>query len=194
MRRRSGFARLRPLIAIAALAAGTVALLASARTAQEPMTLIIAPPFPVEPTLSRPDGGCSDAYPPDPAHGVVDADGRRWELADMPGHTLRGLDLRNAVWVEVDLRGASFEHCDFRGAALNGANLEGASFTECNLRDSDLRGANLRSVTFYNTDLSGASLDGAEFTNAEDILGWSGRGTIWPAGFKPDAHGIAWVP
>jgi uncharacterized protein YjbI with pentapeptide repeats len=94
----------------------------------------------------------------------------------------------------VDLHGATFEYCDFRGAALNGVNLERASFTECSLRDSDLRDANLRSVSFFNGDLSGASLDGADFTNAEDILGFNGRGTIWPSGFRPESHGVAWCP
>jgi Pentapeptide repeats (8 copies) len=77
-------------MALTGLAAGSIAVLASARPVQ-------APAFQYAPTLmvSHYEGGCSDVPAPAPSHGIVDAEGRRWELSDMPGRPLRGFDLRN---------------------------------------------------------------------------------------------------
>src|SRR5690349_15630399 len=102
MQRRPGFARLLPFLALTGLAAGTLALLASARPVQAPT-----------PMMPR-DGcrdDCFDLPAPVPAHGIVDAEGRAWELADIPHHVLIGLDLRNAEWFGADLHGAFLVAC-----------------------------------------------------------------------------------
>ena len=72
MRSRPGFARLLPLIALTGLAAGTIALLASARPVQAPQRRIthlthILP--------ASDDGGCSGVPAPVPANGVLAACG-----------------------------------------------------------------------------------------------------------------------
>jgi hypothetical protein len=159
MRTCPGFARLLPLTALTGLAAGTIALLSSTRTVQAP-ALQYLPPL----IFSRLDGGCSEVPAPVPTHGVAAADGRAWELADMPGHSIRALNLRNAEWGGVDLHGYTFTACEFRGAALAYANLRGAEFWECDLRGADLEGAELTGAT-YNP-----------FTR-------------WPEGFEPRASG-----
>jgi hypothetical protein len=157
---RPGFARLRPLIAIAALAAGTVALLACERP--EPR-----PPQPISGMLAVPyDGGCSDVPAPVPAHGIVDADGRRRNLADIPGHFVSGLDLRHAEWFGADLHGVHLLSCDFRGADLRSAELRGAELWDCDFTGADLTYA----------DLTGATYSG---------------NTWWPAGFDPKALGAS---
>ena len=145
MRLRSGFARLLPLMVLAGLAAGTIALLASALPVQ-------APPPALHITVNPrgvASGGCGDVSAPVPAFGMVDADGRRWELADLPGRTLRGLDLHGAQWAGVD--------------------LHNACFIGCNFRDGDLRCANLRHVAFIDCDMGNTNLDGA---HARDCAAW----------------------
>src|SRR5437868_1532036 len=114
MQPRLGFARLMPLMALTGLAGGTMALLASARPVQSPEPA--PPPLLVEKiAFPSDDGGCSGVAAPVPAHGIVDAHGREWNLADIPGHIWRGLDLRRGQWAGANLRGATFVGCDFRG-------------------------------------------------------------------------------
>jgi hypothetical protein len=162
MRPRPGFARLLPLMALTGVAAGTLALLASARPAQaperEPAVGIYSP------LLSIDDRGCSDVAAPVPSHGIIDAGARRWELTDIPGHTVGGLFLQNAEWFAVDLHSASLFACDFQGADLRNADLRGVELLACDFTGADLT----------DTDLSGATYD--TFTR-------------WPAGFDPQAHG-----
>jgi hypothetical protein len=160
---RSGFARLRPLIAITALAAGTVALLAGDRP--EPR-----PPQPVTGMVAVPcDGGCETMPAPCPSSGIVDYYGQRWKLADMPGRLLVCLDLRDAEWFGVDLHSARFVGCDFRGA--------------------DLRQADLRRVSMWSCDLRGADLTGADVTRVGILGATYDRFTHWPDGFNLPEHG-----
>jgi hypothetical protein len=140
MHTRPGFARLRPLLAIAALAASTAALLACERPQPrppQPIARMVAVPY---------DGGCSEVPGPVPAHGILDADGRRWELADMPGHVLAGLDLRGAEWSRVTLHDADLSGCDFRGADLRGADFTKATVWECDFTGADVRHAGWTTV------------------------------------------------
>jgi hypothetical protein len=169
MQTRPGFARLLPLMALTGLAAGTVALLASARPMQ-------APPRRHSPIVhavfaSHYDGGCSDVTAPCPSS-VVDYYGKRWELADMPGRLLVCLDLRGAEWFGVDLHRARFVGCDFRGA--------------------DLRSADFRRARMWRCDLRGADLTGAKFSRACLIAATYDTFTRWPTRFNPQAHG-AWL-
>src|SRR5947208_3246063 len=134
MRTRPGFARLLPLIALTGLAAGTIALLANARhvrvEAREARVRLnlaqirAALSLYMNSPMSLDDLTTGSIPIPRPCSDIRDADGRRWELADIPGHTLRGLDLRGAEWAGVVLHGATFVDCDFR---------------DCDLRNADLR-------------------------------------------------------
>jgi hypothetical protein len=159
---RCGFARLRPLIATAGLSAGTVALLACERPEPRPPT-----PLPVDHWVAVPyDGGCSEVPAPCPSSGIMDANGRRCELADIPTQFIAGVDLRNAEWFGANLHGAHLLACDFRGA--------------------DLRSADLRGVEIWDCDFAGADLTDADLTGAT----YSGN-NWWPAGFDPKAHGAS---
>jgi uncharacterized protein YjbI with pentapeptide repeats len=156
---RPGFARLRPLIAMTALAAGTVALLVCERPKPRPPT-----PISGAFTVSLLDTDCSDVSPPAPSSGIMDRYGRRWALADIPGGMLQGLDLRDAEWAGVDLHRATFLRCDF---------------SECDLRGADLRETTLAGCDFTGADLTDADLTGAAFDSH----------TRWPIGFDPQARG-----
>jgi hypothetical protein len=160
---RSGFARLRPLIAIAALAGGTVALLACERPGPRP-------PQPVRVFIPVPyDGGCSEVPAPVPSFGMIDFDGNPWRIEDIPGHLVEGLDLLGAEWCGVDLGGARLVYCDFSRA--------------------DLRRAELRRSQIYACSLGGADLTDADLTGAKVYSSTFDRSTRWPAGFNPKAHG-----
>lgn len=137
MRARPGFARLLPLLALTGLAAGTITLLASARPvhAPNPPTVIRLNPWGIA------GGGCCAVSAPTPAHGIADADERRWELADIPGHTLRGLDVHGAQWAGVDIHNTTFIECDFRNCDLRCANLRGVAFIDCDMGNTNLDGA-----------------------------------------------------
>jgi hypothetical protein len=136
-----------PLVALTGLAAGTIALLASARPVREPKGgFERCPP-------SRPK--MIEASDPVPARGIIDADGRRWSLADLSGDTLRGLNLRNARWAGVDLRRATFVECNFRGCDLNCANLHGTTFKRCRLDSAKLDFAKTDHTRFADCSLLG---------------------------------------
>jgi hypothetical protein len=160
---RSGFARLRPLIAMTALAAGTMALLACERPEPRPPV-----PRPVSLTSCLAtvpyDGGCSRVPAPVPSHGIRNARGRLWELGDIPGREVKGLKLAGAEWSGMILRGATFNACDFCNADLRNADLSNSCLWECDFSGAELTGANLSGVTY-------------------DIF------TRWPDGFDPKAHG-----
>jgi hypothetical protein len=140
MRTRSGFARLLPLMAFAGVAAGTIALLTSAR-----------------PTKRRSPAGPSAAAragEPGVGYNIVDYYGRIWQLHEIPGHKVRWLILPNAQWHGVDLHGATLIDCDFKGADLRGADLRDARLADCELERADLSGADLTG-----SDLSGTTFD-----------------------------------
>lgn len=190
MQPRPGFARFHPLLEIAVLVAAVIAL----RWCERPEP---RPPQPV-PHLThilpaRDDGGCSNVPAPVPAHGIVDAEGRAWDLADIPGHTLRGLDLRNAEWAGVDLHGATFIGCDFRGCDLRSAQVDGVTFEQCRLQRASLTGATGQ-MQFFDCCLRGADSWDADLVrylgedNQHSLTGeysWDDKGG-WrpPAGYK----------
>jgi hypothetical protein len=99
MRTRPGFARLLPLMALTGLAAGTVALLASAQPVQTPAPSwgpeanpgMFVPPH--DALAARDDGGCSNVPGSAPARGLVDSAGHPYELADVPGAGVTRLEL-----------------------------------------------------------------------------------------------------
>src|SRR5436309_513797 len=103
MRTRPGFARLLPLMALTGSAAGTVALLASARPVQAP----------TGPYRGSRAGGVREA---EMGYDIVDWYGRIWQLGESPGQRVRGLILPNAEWHGADLHTATLIDCDFRGA------------------------------------------------------------------------------
>src|SRR5205823_698063 len=123
MQPRPGFARLLPLRSLTGLAAGTLALLPSARPVQAPAPAhrCIATATPL-----RYDGGCSYVPAPVLARGIVQAYQLVWMLSAIPGSAVWGLDVRNAEWAGVNLQRATFTQCDFRGCDLRGACLSGA--------------------------------------------------------------------
>ena len=59
----------------------------------------------------------------------------------MPGHTLRGLDLRYAKWAVVDLDSSTFVDCGFRGCDIRGANPMDVGFERCRLEVPKMEGA-----------------------------------------------------
>jgi hypothetical protein len=148
-----------PLAALTGLAAGTLALLASARPVHGPDRLGYCPTV----TVGRYDGGCAEVPAPVPSHGVSWYNGVPWDLAHIPGGSFTRLDLHGARWAGVSLQGAYLDKCDLKG---------------CNLR-----GAHLRDATFVNCDLTYADLTDADLTGVTSV--W----TSWPAGFDPQAHG-----
>jgi hypothetical protein len=164
MQPRPGFAWLLPLMALTGPAAGTLALLACDRPRPAPMLVITEKPIPIQPIPTGQQGGCWVAHAWLLSHGIVDAEARFWDVADIPAHTVRGLNVRNVEWAYVDLHGASLLACDFRGCDLRGANLRDVRLWDCGFAGADLT----------DTDLTGATFD---------------RGTRWPAGFDAQAHG-----
>jgi uncharacterized protein YjbI with pentapeptide repeats len=167
MRPRPGFARLLPLMALTGLAAGTLALMASARPVQAPGPMV---------RMARP----RRLYgPPVPAHGIRYPRGLKWELADFRGHKVKRLKLR----------GATFTACDFRGCDLQSADLSGARLWQCDFKGADLTGALLTSADLIDADLTGANLTGANLADANLTGATFDPFTRWPAGFDPKAHG-----
>jgi hypothetical protein len=153
-------------MALTGLAAGTVALLASARTVDMPPAAVVAPPTRLHSELVRVrwDDRCVEPPEPVPASSLSGRDWRESYLDEIPGQTLRDLDARRAAWAGADLHGAFFIRCNFRGANLQGANMRGVSFWICDFAGADLADA----------DLTGAAFDAA---------------TRWPVGFDPQTHG-----
>jgi uncharacterized protein YjbI with pentapeptide repeats len=158
MRIRPGFARLLPLIAIAALAGGTVALLACERPnlrPPQPITGVVAAPY---------DGGCSDV----PAHRFVDRAGHQWELADLRGREIKGMTIVGLGWFGAVLRGETFTACDFCNADLRDADLSNSCLWGCDFTGADLTDADLSGVTYdifirwpagFEPQMHGARLD-----------------------------------
>jgi hypothetical protein len=161
MQRRRGFARLLPLTVLTGLAAGTVALLACERP--EPR-----PPRPASLTYCfgavPDDGGCSDTSARWPSCDIVDSDGGRWCLSEIPAQMVVGIHVGGAEWFGVNLNGATLLRCDFRAADLRCADMQQAHLWDCDFSGADLTDANLTDATF-------------------DVF------TLWPAGFHPQAHG-----
>jgi uncharacterized protein YjbI with pentapeptide repeats len=131
MRTRPGIARLLPLAALTGLAAGTIALLASARAVQAPgpATGLVAT-----------DTGFRDPSPlTDPA---------------TPPTTYPTELVRREAWLnQWRMRGADFSGLTltawhFYRADLRGANFRGAALRGCNLRDSKLEHADLRGAIY----------------------------------------------
>ena len=146
MRTRPGFARLLPLMALTGLAAGTIALLASARPVQAPPRHDRAR----HAVACRPasDGGCSDVPAPVPAHGIVDADGRALGTGGhpRPRRSRARPAKRRMGWRRSARR--DFLDCDFRGCDLRGANLIGTAFKRCHLARARLAPANAEETKF----------------------------------------------
>src|SRR5437868_4974420 len=117
MRLRSGFARLLRLIALTGLAAGTIALLASARPVQAPAPA--RQDFGKIVTVLN-DGGRTELTEPGevPSHNVADSQRRLWDLADIRGREVKGLHLERADWFGVNLHGTTLTACNFRGCDL----------------------------------------------------------------------------
>jgi len=147
MRSRPGFARLRPLVAATALAAGAIILLPFA-TVTHCRTV----------RAGRPVAGFFEVLAPVPAHDIVDANGQRWELADIPGHHLQGLYLSGAEWAGIDLHDACFIGCNFHSCDLRGANLRRAAFIDCDMGDANLDRADVReSAAWWTKPIPGGS-------------------------------------
>jgi Pentapeptide repeats (8 copies) len=212
MRTRPGFARLLPLMALAGLAAGTLALLSSARPVQVPAPELLRA---VGPGRYFTRAGCMQGLPV-PRSGFCDAHGRRWTLEDLrPGALLVGADLRGIQWSGADLHGVRFKWCDLRGARLEGCDLVGVEMSDCRLDGADLaranlsrsklsacglRGVNLSQAVLRDIQMCVSDLAGADFATA-DLSEWPGlieclysKQTRWPAGFEPRAHGAGLVP
>lgn len=97
--------------------------------------------------------------------------------------------------VGANLRGKDLRGRDFRGARMARANLSNANLIWADLRGADLSSASLVRASLFQADLGGANLRGADLRRARDILfadlrdARYDRGTRWPRGFSPDAHG-----
>jgi pentapeptide repeat protein len=169
MQSQPGFARLLLLMALIGLAAGTLALLASAR----PVAVSVSPTF---------------ASPlPSPRAGIRDAFGKEWNLEDLkPGATLVGADLRAARWRGVDLRGAKLAWCDLRHADLSGADLRGAWLLGVDLAGAKLDGTRLEATLFSSETRWPTRFDPGRHL-AYDV--WWEHPSSPPAGFDPREHG-----
>jgi hypothetical protein len=148
---RKGIARTMPLLVITGLAAAIFAVLVSARPVMAPPPAVVAPPTNVK------IDDCSELTFV-PRTDISDADGRQWDLDEIPRHSVRGLDLRHAQWAGADLHDATFVACDFRGCNLTGAILRGVTFEKCHLEGAILEAAELTpsGVPFYDCYVSGA--------------------------------------
>jgi len=93
----------------------------------------------------------------------------------------------------------SLSRLDLCDADLHGANLCAADLFYSDLCNANLRDAVLWDADLSNVDLSGADLYGADLHNKKLHTAYLthaklkgakyDRGTIWPDGFDPDAHG-----
>jgi uncharacterized protein YjbI with pentapeptide repeats len=154
-------------VALLGLLAAAIALAVHSRP--EPAT----PLPPVQISIDNPRFTQASRRPA-PIHDIVDAEGRLWELSDIPGHALRGLHQRHAQWANADLHGATFIDCDFRGAVLRDANLNRATFLRCHLEDPDLDGTEFGNVNFALCFLRGARMGSSRLPVwAPDRLGRS---------------------
>ena len=117
---------------------------------------------------------------------IREASGRLWELARIPGHTLRGLELPGAWWALADLHGATFVDCDMRGIDLRDADLTGVTFKRCHLE-----GASLDTLLAHNTRFHGCWVRGMK-TAAGGMDVWLGH-VRSPVSFRLVVTGAAIV-
>jgi hypothetical protein len=153
---RHGIARTMPLLVLTGFAASTFAVLCCARPVMEPASARVALP-----TAVSLDDDCSEARAV-PRTGIQDADGRLWDLEDIPGQKVRGLDLRGAQWQGADLHGATLIQCDFRNCDLTGANLDGVTFVCCHLEGAKMDAIQFGKIEFSDCYVGGARMNGEE--------------------------------
>lgn len=162
---RRGIAVTWPLATTAAVAVLTAWILAATwteRTRPIPVRLIQARPV-RDPLQVWASPGYKPPHIPIPNHHIRDAQGRLWDLANIPGHTLRGLELARADWRNAYLRGAKFVDCDFRGCELQGAVLAGTTFDCCRLERANLDGAEFDQTEFRGCYLRRARIPDMEW-------------------------------
>jgi uncharacterized protein YjbI with pentapeptide repeats len=157
---RHGIARTMPLLVLTGFVAAVFAVLSCARPAMAPARAAVAPP-----TNVKIDDCSEETFVP--RTGIPDADGRLWDLDEIPGHTVRELDLRHAMWAGADLHDATFVDCDFRGCNLTGAILRGVTFENCHLEGATLEAAELTpsGVPFNDCYVRGARAQGSDLSD-----------------------------
>jgi uncharacterized protein YjbI with pentapeptide repeats len=107
-------------------------------------------------------------------------------VADSPGVSFRGRDLRHANLAGSDLHGAdfsaswlqdaSFGEADLQGAIFRSFHIQRANFNSAVLQDADFTSAVLEGATFDEANLQGAKLrsadlEGASFLGETDLRG-----------------------
>jgi len=118
---------------------------------------------------------------------------------DLPGLTMRHVDLRGMELAYRNLRGADFSGSDLSKGSLQGSDLAGAtlkkaeldsvSFYEADLRGADLCGAKLRHGNFSKARLEKADLRDAVLEDVQLARATYDGDTKWPEGFDPDQYG-----
>lgn len=119
--------------------------------------------------------------------------GRNFAGANLRHANLRTANLTEADLSRTDLTGAYLTGSQLARARLPGANLTGARLEGVNLSGADLSGANLANANFSDAQLDDANLERANLTGAILERASFNRGTRWPSGFNPAAHGAGTV-
>ncbi len=96
---------------------------------------------------------------------------RKYDVPDLRGIDLSGLDLRDVNFVETDLSGSSLQDCNLSSAFvahafLEGVNLDRALLSETNFRDSYMPQASFESAELNGAKFGDAYLKGVNFRNA----------------------------
>jgi hypothetical protein len=97
-----------------------------------------------------------------------------------------GANLERVMLIYAPLARASLHRAVLRDADLSHADLRGADLCRASLYGANLIGADLRGTLVLGADLSNARLPGVKFKGA---IG--DPSTRWPAGFRPEKHGVA---
>jgi hypothetical protein len=102
-----------------------------------------------------------------------DLKGAVFDLAVMPKTDAIGAHLEGASLNFAQLRGATLNIAQLQGASLNGAWLQGASLDEAELHGARLDEAEIQGASLFEAQLQGASLAGGSYPVAIKRLPWS---------------------
>jgi uncharacterized protein YjbI with pentapeptide repeats len=127
------------------------------------------------------------------AGGMGGPPGRHLRGADLPNINLAGRDLSCDYLADANLNGANLSDTNLTHADLTGASLCDANLSRANLHGAHLAGARLLRSILWAAHLEEADLQGAILGRADLHGALYDRGTRWPAGFDPRAHGAILV-
>ncbi|HET7772562.1 MAG TPA: DUF2169 domain-containing protein [Burkholderiaceae bacterium] len=120
--------------------------------------------------------------------------GASFQLAQMSGSSLRGLDLHKTRLDGAMLDAADLSECDLRQAQLPAASLQGALLMRADLRGANLAGANCMQAILQHARLEGADLRASNLYAADLARIRMDRDTRWDDAFTAKARTLPAEP